>query len=190
MPESSAASLLTNLAVTFAGVFAAQYLSNVVHDRRESKARRDRLDKLRELMSYDLQLALPAVKQARNILLKYGRAPEVRVSPGTLASRSFDILDMCAGDAIRVAKFTVAVENIKLLNKRLDSIEEMDALGQMQMSNPVEHKAQCQNAVKRADAMQGVLEELLLFVDPEAAEEWTKVAVRFDVQPADASIGS
>ena len=62
MPESPV-SLLLNLAVTFAGVFGAQYLSSVFHERRENKARRDRAERLREQMSSDLQLALAAVKR-------------------------------------------------------------------------------------------------------------------------------
>lgn len=192
VPESTS-SLLIDLVATFSSVFVAQYLSNVVHDRRENQARRHRLDKLREMISYDLQLALPAVGTARRVLLKDGRAPEVRVSPGALASRSFDILDMCAGDAVRVAKFTVAVEHIKLLNKRLDKIEEMDAQAQMQInartSNPAEHKAQCAEAVKRSVVLQRTLEELLIFVDQKAAEEWTTVAGLFALPLADGSVG-
>lgn len=165
-------SALLDLTVTFSGVFAAQVLANVVQDRRERKAQRERAERLRKQTSHDLLLALSAVKRARELLVGDKKAPELRVFPGTLASHRFEVVDICFDDPDRVAQFMMAHQLIELLNKRLDYVAELDAKEIAAPSHTHEHAMQRADAIKKTHELQTRLEALLAFVDPEAAQDW------------------
>lgn len=173
-PFTDIIAVVSTFAATFLGVLLAQALATRARRNQEAEEKSRRVEQLSVAFGESAKASLASVRRAIVILKGAGKAPNVRIQSGVFHSHLAAAVEIYENNVPELRRVMIAAMAIEVTNDRLSTIADLDRIRSLQGDTPEvarEHAAQVQDALRLLAMLESQVRGVLVFLDPEGAQE-------------------